>query len=191
MHAGGRCVCKPLWFVIGWGHTCAFFRFCFYDLLLHAVFAKDIGKHLHPCWCFFFIDCPLTQILHSVSFIHFYFNFYFLFLLRWVYCWLYLTGLTTNEYQEGLVLSMCFEMVVFFKFLSTTATFRIALSFWWGWAPLLSRPVRDTTATQELCLLAWHSFTYLFYFFTGVGIFGSTQTSAVLLWPWQSPSVGC
>lgn len=23
-------------------------RFCFYDLLLHAVFVEDIGKHLDP-----------------------------------------------------------------------------------------------------------------------------------------------
>lgn len=42
-------------------YTCCF-RFGFYDLLLHAVFSEDIGKH------FFLLDFALTKILLLFSF---------------------------------------------------------------------------------------------------------------------------
>lgn len=93
-------------FVLGCDHTRAVFRFSSYDLLLHAVFTDDIGKHLHPCRCFSVWFCSNTDF----AFIFIEFKFFLVWLCVWLYvffvlfcwvlCWLVLIGLN-NKWMGG------------------------------------------------------------------------------------------
>lgn len=54
VHAGGRFMCRPFWFVLGCVYICAGFNVVvFSDFLLHAVFVEDVGKHLFTLLMFF------------------------------------------------------------------------------------------------------------------------------------------
>lgn len=161
VHAGGRFMCRPFWFVLGCDQIHAVLQF----VLLICLCMQ--------CWTTLMVsvfDFALTQILLlflSLSFVWLWFVFFF---ICWMFCWMFLFVLIINEWQEGLVQSMWIQS-------DNNCNQQLCLSLPGGKALLLFL----TTATHN-------SFVCLLDIF--LLLFCSTQKYTVLLWPWQSPSVG-
>lgn len=120
------------------------------------------GKASFHYWCFSLCsNTDFAFFFHYFALVWFYLYVSF---MCWVYCWLIFIGLTTNEWQRGLVQSMCIHNGgIYINFTVNNCNPLL-------WLPLCGvgahLPLRQWPWQQQhnsFCLLAWHNFSVLFH----------------------------